>query len=155
MSKELNNILYNVAESTFGSLAFMLSMPEADDGTGAEQTATVKVEFSGPFGGQLTMTVNAEMLSELAANMLGLDADQDGIHNQGVDALKELLNVICGNLLPKIAGVEAVFDVGSPQIVQLQETQSQVQVNASVKLYLDSGLAELTLYTDKAVPAVF
>ncbi len=152
MSKELNNILYNVAESTFGSLAFMLSMPEPDDGTVAEETTTVSVEFSGPFGGQLIMTVNAEMLPELAENMLGLEPGEDALHDHGVDALKELLNVICGNLLPKIAGVEAVFDVEGPQIIKLQESKSQTQANASVKLYLDSGMAELALYTDKAVP---
>ncbi len=153
MSKELNDILYEVAEATFGSMAFLLSMPDTEDEIGSGQTTTVCVSFSGPFSGELNMTVSAEMLSELAGNMLGLDPGEDAQHDQQVDALKELLNVICGNLLPEIAGVEAVFDVASPQIVLQGETPSQVDQKASVKLCLDSGMAELTLYTDQAVPA--
>ncbi len=153
MSKELNDILYEVAEATFGSMAFMLSMPDTEEEIGSDQATTVRVGFAGPFGGELTMIVDEEMLSELAGNMLGLDPGEEAPHDQQVDALKELLNVICGNLLPKIAGVEVVFDVASPQIVAQGETPSLVAPKASVKLCLDSGMAELTLYTDQAVPA--
>ena len=56
----------------------------------------------------------AEMCPELAANVLGLDEDDEKVEEKARDALKELLNVSCGNILTELAGTEPVFDLSVP-----------------------------------------
>ena len=54
------------------------------------------------------------------------------------DALKEAGNVICGNVLPKIFGREAVFDLEPPEFIPDLRSGSQLAA-------ISSGLASLTL----------
>ena len=110
----LNEPLRQVAEETFESLAFMFAMP-GDDEFGPDPDAPLavaRVSFHGPFAGELHLGVSRDMLPDLAANMLGMDEQATApTPEQQADALRELLNVVCGNLLPAIAGAEAVFNV--------------------------------------------
>jgi CheY-specific phosphatase CheX len=47
--------------------------------------------------------------------MLGEEPDDPNAIAKGADALKELLNVLCGNLLTAFAGEEPVFDLAVPE----------------------------------------
>lgn len=101
------------------------------------------------------MTISTEVLQELAANMLGLD-DEEGItEDQRFDALKETMNVICGNLLPAIAGDEVVFDIDMPEILPAgQEVRKAARIpderelSAKVSLDLDEGQCSFLLFLD-------
>ena len=54
----------------------------------------------------------------LAANMLGVsDAEADARTRR--DALGEVANVVCGNVLPLVGGRHAVFHLGAPHAVAL------------------------------------
>ena len=96
------------------------------------------------------MMVSTSIVPELASNMLGLDmADGPASPGQQEDALKELMNVICGNLLPEIAGCEAIFNVGAPEISgksSLPETYGHHDLVAGASLNLDAGEAKLVLF---------
>ncbi len=151
MSNDYNETLNRVAEETFESLAFMISMPEdemieAEDGP----KARVRVSFAGPVRGDVLLAVSADMLPELAVNMLGTDMDEPAPPPaQQADALGEVLNVICGNLLPAIAGSEAVFDVAAPVflgVVDAPDPAGEPPLAATTRLALDSGWAEITLF---------
>lgn len=143
--------LQEVAERTFEDLAFILTTPEefSDGNIPGGPTLVTNVVFTGPAEGTLFMSVPQEMLAELADNMLGIeDAPSE---EQRHDALKELLNVVCGNLLPVIAGSQAVFDVGAPaqpKSGSVPQTYRQHEPNAIASLLLDSGQANLALFTD-------
>ena len=64
------------------------------------------------------MAVTQQTAQELTENMLGLDEGEAEISSDDqADALKETINVICGNLLPAIAGKDAVFDIQPPEIL--------------------------------------
>ncbi len=76
----------------------------------------VSMEFSGPSGGLLTLAVPEKMCSELAANVLGLDSNDERAEEAAHDALKEILNVTCGNFLTEMAGEESVFDLTVPEM---------------------------------------
>ena len=47
--------------------------------------------------------------------MLGIEEAPE--HGVVLDAFGELTNVICGNVLPLVAGPEAVFDLDAPEVV--------------------------------------
>ena len=64
-----------------------------------------------------------------------------------LDALGEIGNVICGNVLPALGGKEAVFDLSAPEVRtgQLPEVSGMEQV-AGIRLGVDEGRAELTIH---------
>lgn len=72
----------------------------------------VTVSFRGPLSGRLVLRASSTILPGVAANMLGADGEYPFAVQR--DALGELANVICGNLLPMIGGAEAVFVLSAP-----------------------------------------
>jgi hypothetical protein len=153
MNDTLEPILREVAEDTLQSLAFLFPLePEAEvDQTG--ETAIAKVNYTGPCSGCLLVTVPRSMLPPLTANMLGLPEAQAPAGEEEVDALKELANVICGNLLPAVAGREAVFRISAPEVLEasgpdLDPAHGEPAGTAFVPL--EEGWARLQLYMGPA-----
>lgn len=152
-----NNIISKVAEETFGSLAFMLTIPQDED-VDCSQTVWgygASVVFTGPFSGKLFISITSDMLKPLAANMLGLELEEEPPEDVKIeDALIELLNVICGNLLPAIASDEVVFNIAGPEILDDPNPRELLQKNqfaGESLLVLDSGKACLKLFIDDTV----
>ena len=147
----MNNILHHVAEETLENLAFLFSFGEKEDflGQGSPLVA-LRVLFTGEFSGELVMRISQGVLPEMAANMLGLD-EEDVSEADQLDAASETLNVICGNLLPAIAGKQAVFNITSPEIladgVSYAEENSP-RLKASATLPLENGCCDLHLLSD-------
>jgi CheY-specific phosphatase CheX len=153
MNQPLDQILSAAAEQTFETLTFMCTLPPEDSPPASvAPAAMVAVDFDGPFAGQLVVGVSASMLPAIAANMLGLEPDAAPTNEQRRDALKELANVICGNLLPRIAGAKAVFNVRAPSFVVEDPARRGAQVGAAV-LMLDTGVVHLALYVRGGLPA--
>lgn len=71
--------------------------------------------FSGYCTGKLSMWASKDFLRYAAANMLGIDEESEEASEKGLDALKEILNIIVGNLLTTVYGAEPVFDLGIPE----------------------------------------
>ena len=105
-------------------------------------------EFVGPYFGALRLRMDEEMVCSLAANMLGLDDEIPSLVQQ-LDAFKELVNVVCGNVLPKIAGLEPVFDVHAPMLLDNDEMVGAFQHSestVSVDIELDEGAVHADFY---------
>jgi CheY-specific phosphatase CheX len=136
--------LHTAASSTFEALAFLV--PSADP-TAAEQGApyahAVSVAVLGPFSGRLELRVSADVARSVAENMLGAD-DADPMLVR--DALGELTNVVCGNLLPELAGRRAVFQLSAPRALALDAPR--VLPTNAVTFGVDGGRAELALHLD-------
>jgi CheY-specific phosphatase CheX len=149
MKRPLDKTLPDVAEQTLEDLAFMLPMPGEETPPPIVNGVTVVVRFRGPLSGILMLTVDAGMLPILAANMLGLEEEDGAMLDHQYDALRELANVLCGNLLPAIAGKAAEFDVQPPTVLakgadaDIPEGLSMV---GSARLALDAGASEITLF---------
>jgi len=148
MDQTSENTLLQVAERTFEELAFLIPLgdDEAPQQPPGPQTVA-SIHFRGPFSGTLFIAVPTTMLPELARNMLGLD--QDPPRDKQLDAFKELLNVVCGNLLPELAGPQAIFDVSPPQLcpeTTLPPTHHDTPPTATATLDLDAGPARLALF---------
>lgn len=151
--------LWAVGEQTFESLAFMLLMPEDDADTAANVWGNVcRVNFTGPFGGSVFVGISPGMLEPLGANMLGIEPGEDTPEGVKVeDALKELVNVICGNLLPTIAGTEDVFQIETPTLLDEPVIPTQVEgmeLRGQAEMVLDSGKAALAMYLDAGTEVV-
>jgi CheY-specific phosphatase CheX len=150
MSNELIEVLHRVAEDTFEQLAYLFPVPEGLDESACDPESTaVRVHFSGPFEGELIMTLSSVLLPELARNMMGLDDAEPVEMDLQHDALRELINVICGNLLPEFAGLKAVFDLSPPELLTQgapEELLAGRSPQARARLGLDEGAVELILF---------
>jgi len=134
MNEKLKSILSEIAAKMLEQMAFIFAVPE--DGRGSvdyDEVVVANVAFKGPFSGALKMMVADQVLEELARNMLGFDEQDDVTLQQQHDALKETINIVCGNLLPVMAGKEAIFDIAAPEVID---------DNGAIKQAVDNGNGE-------------
>jgi len=75
----------------------------------------VSLDFSGQVTGELHMWAADGFARYAAANMLGIEEDSDGARQKGMDALKEILNMIVGNFLTEQYGQKKIFNLGLPR----------------------------------------
>jgi hypothetical protein len=105
--------LSQAATSTFEALAFLV--PEECPPVGAELVplaASASVTWRGPVVGRVVIGVSDGVLAAVAGNMVGADAAADPAVRR--DALGEVANVVTGNVLPLVAGADAVFRLDAP-----------------------------------------
>ena len=142
--------LLTAATSTFESLALLFAdvPPSAAQGA-APLTAAVSVSFVGPSTGALVVAVSDDVAVALAANMLGLDPDavqaDPALRH---DALGELANVVCGNVLPLVAGRGAVFHLAAPAPCALPAFAASGTPLHVETLGVDAGRAVLAFHVD-------
>ena len=167
MTSIMPSPLLAAATSTFESLALLLPDEEPTDEQRAAPLAWgVQVAFHGPLGDALgpahagatrgTLTVGAtdDVARTVAANMLGLDAADDARLVQ--DALGELANVVCGNLLPELAGRAAVFHLDAPRAAAPAEPPAGSAAAPALALTLgvDAGRVEVALHVGPAADPI-
>ncbi len=150
MSDEIAEVLHSVAEQTFEQLAFLFPVPEDMAQVPADpESSGVRVRFSGPLEGELILSVSTASLPELVRSMLGLDDDDAVDAGLQHDALGELLNVVCGNLLPEIADSKAVFDLAAPELLEPGPPDQALagrSPQGRARMSLDEGFVELILF---------
>ncbi|MCZ6874245.1 MAG: chemotaxis protein CheX, partial [bacterium] len=93
------------------------------------------------------------LLPSLAANMLG--EDKPPSEDQQHDALCEVANVVCGNVLPRIGGSQEIFNLNPPEIVASDAPvgNGPVPLMAKVRFDFEEGRAELFLFAQQAEQA--
>jgi len=102
-------------------LAFMFGDPVAKEKfetTGAPWVQS-SVSFSGGTCGTLTLSAPRDLCLEIAANILGMDPEEldDGLLAE--DALRELLNVVTGHVVPGLQGEDEAFELSVPSFRML------------------------------------
>ncbi len=144
MGKKLETELYRAATMTFEELSFLLPTPEIDEEQlNAPVEAAVSVDFEGPFSGRLLVKVCGGLLPVITANMLG--EEEAPSRSQQYDALGEIANVICGHMLPGIAGSKDIFHVSPPKMVESTDSPPM----AEVQVGLGAGRADLLLFVSQ------
>lgn len=147
MSSTTVQSLSRATTATFEELALLF--PEHDlspEQAAAPLDVAVSVEFRGPLRGRLVLRASSSILSAIAANMLGEDASRQAPLQR--DALGEIANVICGNVLPVIAGAEAVFHLSAPHVHEGVDVVSREldAPSASSLFGVEDGRVEAVLY---------
>lgn len=104
------------------NLAFMFTDEETADLPAGEIWLETMIAYDGPVKGYLRLRCTRDFSIRLAANLLGLDPDDPDIHLSANDAVKEFMNIICGQYVTAAHGTEAVFSLTIPELVELSET---------------------------------
>jgi CheY-specific phosphatase CheX len=152
MNNTWKTALLQAAVLTFEELCFLF--PETaltEEQQHAPADAAVCIRFQGPFHGALQVQLCGQVLPTVAANMLGEEAAPTP--SQQLDALSEIANIICGNLLPHIAGAHEIFQLDTPQVVDTADTPASPPMACvtNVQLGLEQGRVELGLWVEQAV----
>lgn len=79
-----------------------------------DQFEGVSLMFGGEWSGEFRLWGNSRFAAQAAANMLGIDENGDLARSKGLDAMKELLNMIAGNFLTAAFGDQPKFEQGLP-----------------------------------------
>ena len=98
-------------------LAFMFGDPVMKDEFVPEDVSwsQASIRFTGDMEGSLTLTVPHMLCFEIAANILGEEIGdlQDIMISE--DALKEMLNVVTGHVVPGLQGEDQYFTLSIPE----------------------------------------
>lgn len=155
--------LQTAATATFESLALLFAEEAPTDAQRAVPLAhAVRVTFAGEpahgaFAGVLTVAVTDDVATALAANMLGVDPSHADAQARR-DALGEVGNVVCGNVLPLLGGRTAVFHLAAPVPVPLAEALAELDAGVPgvtalhAALGIDGGRAVLALHVPSGLP---
>ena len=116
MSESLELAISGATQSALEMTAFFFADPGAPDDSAGEarpEPFTATVTFDGAHRGALSIEFPARLLPALAANVLGEEEVTDEATQR--DALGELANIVCGNVLPAI-DVHGKYSLGSPAV---------------------------------------
>lgn len=108
----ITHVLCDVLER----FAFLFPMPADGDepAPAPDRGVETTISFSGPHTGRLSMVLPQELCTEVAANVLGTEPDDERARERRHDAAKEMLNIICGQFLTEHYGEDMVFDLSPP-----------------------------------------
>lgn len=101
MSKTHNALLFQTFAQVLETMAFISLAPVESPGKAPSKPLLVSISFTGRDEGVVEMVASDDFAVFLAANVLGSSsADADVVYRAG-DAIKELVNVVCGAILAK------------------------------------------------------
>ena len=116
MPESLEAVLVRATQSALEKTAFLFAepgVPEAEQADAASPAVTATVAFSGSHHGEFSIAFPAGLLPVLAVNVLGEDGVPDDATQR--DALGELANIICGNVLPALHP-DGKYSLGPPAV---------------------------------------
>lgn len=147
----IQQAMLQAAEDVFASAAFMFPAEAPAEAGASQPTVQAVARFSGPVNGALLLSVPPDLAEPLARNMLGLDDQEPLPPEHAQDALAELLNVICGNLLPSITSPHDVYDIQRPEVLDPQDRfcAPELPHEFHVPISLDQAQVDLTLLLDR------
>src|SRR5690349_6898147 len=97
-----NSPLVDALVNAMEMMGFLSPLPADPSAPPPSRAFLVSMPFTGPICGSIEMVVSEEVGINLAANILATTPSDPAAQNYAQDALKELLNVTCGLLLPKL-----------------------------------------------------
>jgi CheY-specific phosphatase CheX len=152
MTSDIRKVLLEVSTHVFETSAFMaVYPPEVTNLEGGFPPMAASISFKGPVNGRLILAVSPEILTLLATSMLGLDFGDEVGEDGKNDALLEVLNMMCGNVLTGIHGSEPVFDLCPPELIPCEEAQTALATVPSeyhLTFTVEDTRADLILQTE-------
>lgn len=134
--------LAGMAMSVLERTAMVLAEPASEAPDDASPTRFARIDFGGPALGSLTLGASEGFLREVAAGLLGVEPDEVDVATQGVDALKELTNMIGGSVIVALSDGKGEFSLGLPALVEAHADQAK----ASCVLASELGSLRLALH---------
>lgn len=121
MQQQATEILTQVFSEVLANLAFMFTDDESPDSAPDDPWLEVTIHYHGPRSAALCLRCSRGFSILMAANLLGVEQETDDPAPQADDAIKEFMNVLCGQLITTMHGNDDVFDLSIPDIIELPQ----------------------------------
>ena len=141
MNDENKELLLRVCCDVFENMSFMfgetIDLDEAE--TDSDSFLKASMSFKGDKTGSIDLIVPTEISASLAYNILGIDEDDELPPDSSIDALRELLNTICGQLMTTMFGDQPVFNLTIPETktISLEEWNEIVESEEYLALNIE------------------
>jgi chemotaxis protein CheY-P-specific phosphatase CheC len=107
--------------------------------------AGVSVRFYGPKSGRIEVRVSAGVVPAITENMLGEDGGADPQLQR--DALGELGNVLCGNVVSSMTNGMGVFHLHPPRAMDAAQFDLPLEPNEEcIEIGFDEGRGQVRLF---------
>lgn len=107
--------------------------------SGSDDFEGVSLMFDGEWSGEFHLWANSGFTAQAAANMLGIDENGDLARSKGLDAMKELLNMITGNFLTAVYGDIPKFEQGLPVSLSKESFKSDAKKDTAILLEVEGN----------------
>lgn len=131
MHEEMSaDLLQEVAGQILEDAAFIFTEPNEEIEWGDSDTIlSATVPYSCDIAGDIIVSASGAFARSLAANLLGLDPDDEGIEGQEGDALGEFVNIFGGALLARWFGAEQKYEMGIPKVESTAASEQNKRIS--------------------------
>lgn len=121
MQDQKTATLATTFSEVLANLAFMFTDEDLADPPSGDVWFETTIHYSGPAAGTLRLRCTADFSVQLAASLLGIAPDNADAEQGASDAVKEFMNIVCGQFVTAAYGTEGVFNVTIPEISELSD----------------------------------
>ncbi|MFQ5474075.1 MAG: chemotaxis protein CheX [Dehalococcoidia bacterium] len=119
MPDQMTTTLTEVFSEVLSDLAFLFTDEDAVETTEDDLWLETVIGYQGSQSGALRLRCTRRFSILLAANLLGADPEDADAEDSADDAVKEFMNIVCGQFVTAVHGTKDVFQLTIPQIAEL------------------------------------
>jgi CheY-specific phosphatase CheX len=118
MTKILETAFEEIVITTLEKIAFLFMDPIPLEGSPSELDLQTRIQFEGPFSrGSTLFSADLSFAKEMAAGLLGIEPEE--VHKEDAEAaMKELTNIIAGELILRLGARKDEFYLGLPELLK-------------------------------------
>ncbi|MGP8154859.1 MAG: chemotaxis protein CheX [Smithella sp.] len=149
MKAKIKKALEEAAVNTFEDICFMYQVPELKDvQKNLTLEAAAEVKYRGDYTGKLLIETRGGLFSAIAANILSIDSPSS---QQKRDALGEIANIICGNVVASLGRSRLGYKIESPNALkkdELLKDKRQGKFLVEIAMNFNEGRADIKFFVD-------
>lgn len=119
MQDQETSKLTTILSEVLANLAFVCADDQGVDPPAGERWLATTIRYKGPVAGSLRLICTRGFAVQVAAILLGIDPSDDLARQESDDAVKEFMNILCGQLVTAVHGTEDVYNLTIPEVVEL------------------------------------
>jgi CheY-specific phosphatase CheX len=135
-----------IFSEVLANLAFMFTDEDQAAACAEDTWLETVISYEGSANGTLRFRCTRSFSFLLAANLLGVDPSDDVPNTTADDAVREFMNIVCGQFVTAVHGTQEVFNLTIPRIKELSETPDISDDNSpdSSALSVEGRLVQLS-----------
>jgi CheY-specific phosphatase CheX len=149
MKSKIEKVLEEASVNTFEDTCFMYQVPELNNvQKNLTLEAAAEVKYRGDYTGSLLIETRGGLFSAIAANILSIDSPSC---LQKKDALGEVANIICGNVVTSLGRSKQGYKIESPRSLkkdELLKEKRQGKALAEITMNFNEGRADIKFFVD-------
>ncbi len=152
MPQQKSATMMEIFSEVLANLAFMFSDEGDADFASGEEWLETAISYHGTATGALRLRCTREFSKSLCVNLLGGEPAGDEVEAAADDAVKEFMNIVCGQLITAWHGTDDVFNLSIPEIHPLAESPTLGEDDGQEQcvLCVEGQRVELTFFADES-----